>query len=190
MKAAAYVLLLLAVLALSVPGFAQAPDDDLIVPGQRIGKWTLDMSLDELSRINGPGVTGRPAEQDVRPGFNIRVWPELALIAGLKEGQTQVAWFYVGMIPDLPWTGISLAKTDRGISSTSCKDEVTKAYGRPTWQKVAKPVGRTQVWRLVYDRLGIAFLFIPIMTTYCPSGDGVLLGMSIFRPEAATSIWR
>ncbi len=52
MRGTACVLFLLVVLA--APGFAQAPDDKLIVSGQRIGKWTLEMTIDDLLRINGP----------------------------------------------------------------------------------------------------------------------------------------
>ena len=53
MKVAVYLWSLFLVLALSVQGYAQ-PDDKLIVPGQRIGNRTLNMTIDDLVRIYGP----------------------------------------------------------------------------------------------------------------------------------------
>ena len=47
------ILLLLTVLLLAPRAVAQAPDDKLIVPGVRIGKWTLKMTIPDLERMNG-----------------------------------------------------------------------------------------------------------------------------------------
>ncbi len=43
-----------ALLLLAPPAVSQVPDDKLIVPGQRIGKWTLEMTIADLERIYGP----------------------------------------------------------------------------------------------------------------------------------------
>ncbi len=191
MKAAAYVLLLLSVLALSAPGFAQATDY-IIVAGQRIGMWTLEMSLDDLSNLNGPGVTGRATDLDMRPGFSTRVWPALGLVAGYREGQTKVAWFYLGIMTDGPTVGgLTNFHTDRNISVMSCKDQVLREYGRPTWERVAFSGQRSyHLWRLVYARLGIAFLNAPDLEGFCENREGVVLGLNVFQPETANSIWR
>jgi hypothetical protein len=85
MKAAWVVLLLV---ALAVPGFAQAPDDKLIVPGQRIGKWTLEMTIDDLLRMNGPRnagggrqALGHPSGADVLDDTWAHRWDSLGLVA-------------------------------------------------------------------------------------------------------------
>ncbi len=41
-------------LAASPMASSQVPDDRLIVPGVRIGRWTLSMTVDQFLRINGP----------------------------------------------------------------------------------------------------------------------------------------
>ena len=45
--------LLLLVLTTAAAGAPPGPDDRLIVPGQRIGKWTLQMTYADLLRLNG-----------------------------------------------------------------------------------------------------------------------------------------
>ena len=45
---------LLALLLLVAPAVSQTPGDNLIVPGVRIGKWTLHMNIPDLERMNGP----------------------------------------------------------------------------------------------------------------------------------------
>ena len=48
------ILLVLSLLLAVGPAAPQALDDALIVPGERIGKWTLQMTIDDLVRCNGP----------------------------------------------------------------------------------------------------------------------------------------
>jgi hypothetical protein len=51
-----WVALALVCLGEVAPAIAQVADDRLIVPGQRIGSWTLDMTIADLLRTNGPRV--------------------------------------------------------------------------------------------------------------------------------------
>lgn len=51
---------IIALLLLASPAVSQVPDDKLIVAGQRIGKWTLEMTVDDLFRINGTGFCTSP----------------------------------------------------------------------------------------------------------------------------------
>jgi len=66
MKAMTVVVLFL--LLLAPPAVSQVPDDKLIVPGQRIGKWTLEMTIDTVLQMNGPrniprGIPGTPLDR-------------------------------------------------------------------------------------------------------------------------------
>jgi|GEM_PF-5622247 len=80
MKTTAYVLLLFVALALSVPGFAQAPDDNLIVPGQRIEEWTLGVTTDGYVQMTGAqNVPGALAPSDALAQLII-VGPETKLL--------------------------------------------------------------------------------------------------------------
>jgi len=59
----------LVLLLLAPPVVSQVPDDKLIVPGVRIGKWTLEMTIDTLRQMNGPenigpGSPGTPIRAD------------------------------------------------------------------------------------------------------------------------------
>ena len=63
MRVVAVLGFLLFLLLLVQPPLTQVPDDKLIVPGQRIGKWTLDMSIDDLLKMNGArNGAGRPGD--------------------------------------------------------------------------------------------------------------------------------
>jgi hypothetical protein len=181
MKAAAHVLLLLVVLALSVPGFAQAPDDRLIVSGQRIGRWTLDMTIDDFVRMNGPknahGVYGL-----VRPVMNARsqsptwrdevwlhVWGESGFLVG-TFGQSNQQVVLIGTD--------NLVKTAQGIGVGSRQRDVEAAYGRPTGTTALTPTGGP---RLIYDMKGLSF----IMAT-----GGTVQTATVFRPGTAEQIWK
>ncbi len=177
MKGIAVTLLLLLVLAAS--GLAQVPDDKLIVPGQRIGKWTLDMTVDDLDRMNGQGSQARTTEPGFQPGFSLRGWPEFGLLAGYREGQARVEYLSLSIL--VSTSGISSFKTREGIGISSKWEEVFSAYRWPSWQ-----TRLTQgVTRAVYDQMGIAFLRL-----LNSEGVDTVVALYVFRPGTARSIWR
>jgi hypothetical protein len=61
-------LFLLLLLLLAPPATSQVPDDKLIVSGQRIGKWALEMTVDDLVRMNGTAVGVTPPPSPLHVG--------------------------------------------------------------------------------------------------------------------------
>ena len=179
MKAAAYALLLLVVLALAVPGLAQAPGDKLIVPGQRIGKWTLDMTIDDLVRMHGP--KNSVGTYGLRPVINAHDWS--------PTGRAEL-WFHVwgaqGLIAGtfgLNSQRVVLLATDnyvktaQGIGTGIPERAVQGAYGKPTATVASPRMGGSY---LVYDKMGVYFRAL---------GGGTVQGVGIFRPGTAKRIW-
>jgi hypothetical protein len=52
---------LLTIVIFALPATSAPTEDYLIVPGARIGKWTLQMTIDDLLRVNGPATIERLA---------------------------------------------------------------------------------------------------------------------------------
>ncbi len=170
MKAAACVLLLL--VALAAPGFAQAPDDKLIVPGQRIGKWTLEMTLGQFVQMHGspPVVNANRGSDIAAENLWGHCWTPLGMCVSTfgRDGQRIEV---IGSTFDDP-------RTDKGVHVGLTREEVEKAYGQPTGRATFQ--APTPTITLVYDGLGIA--------THIR--DGVVQRIMIFRPGAGQKIWR
>jgi hypothetical protein len=182
MKAVMYALFLFLVLALSVQGFAQASDDNLIVPGQRIGKWTLDMTIDDLVRMNGARNADGSLNQDmpVMPAayftgndyvnnVYLHAWHNLQFFVATRgENSKRVV---------LIATFSGAYKTTIGVSRTTTPVGVEALYGTPT--------ANTQFgsWetgsRVIYDETGLAVRIF----------DGAVQALMIFRPGTARQIW-
>jgi hypothetical protein len=170
---AAWVVLLLVVLA--VPGFAQAPDDKLIVPGQRIGKWTLAMTVDDLVRMNGPRNPGRvlgttsPIQRargsgptDWTEDVWFHSWENHSFFAGALGESGQQVVFIASVAHD--------SRTAQGIIMGTLRQGIEAAYGKPT--------AATQ-WRVIYDDIGLAVRLI---------GDSSSVFL-VFRPGTAKQVW-
>lgn len=171
----------LAVLALLTASVgAQSVDDKLIVPGQRIGKWTLEATLDDLDRINGQGVPARLEEPGFQSGILFRAWPQLGLLAAHRRDQSRVEALILSIL--MEGRGMSSFTTAEGIGILSKGEEVLSAYRRPSRDNWLSE----QVVRSVYDPMGIAFLRL---VTRAGAEDKVV-GVYVFRPDAARSIWR
>lgn len=169
----AWVLLLLVVLA--VPGFAQAPDDKLIVPGQRIGKWTLEMTINDLVRMNGPrNGAGRPAEARA-PGADMpeeawaHRWDDMNLVAITmgRESQKVIAFRVDG----------EQYPTDKGIRVGSSRGVVQSAYGQPSTDTVPT----RGWWTGVHDQIGLAVGV---------DAGNVVWGVTVFLPGTAKQCYR
>jgi hypothetical protein len=168
---------LLALLLSAGPAVSQTVDDKLIVPGVRIGKWTLQATIDDLVRMNGPAQTLSEDDPDFVRGINEFHWqkPGLSLTAiTFDRHKVDVLLFDAAPI------GATVYKTDRGIGFLSTRQEVLRLYGQPTIARAARMLGRTN---MIYDSLGINF-------QVDESNNGLVALVAIFRPTIAKSIWK
>ncbi len=174
--------LVLCMLLLAPPVVAQAPDDKLIVPGVRIGKWTLKMTIDDLLRMNGPEVphllrAGQPPTLGYRQDPWFYHWDSLDFAADTfdkKKINTLVAGSRGANVP---------FKTKKGIALESTRSDIFKAYGKPT--ATAKADEGQSI--LLYDTIGLGFW---VWDEDIPSRTRIILGILIFRPGTARSIWK
>jgi hypothetical protein len=149
------------------------PDDKIIVPGVRIGKWTLQMTLDGLAKMNGPATVEKVVYTDYRSAtFSFYSWSSLDFGVGTYE-PGKVGWFAVGFsYTVLPW------RTQEGIGFQNHREDVLKIYGKPS-AETAPDLG---LKNLIYDVIGINF------QVYDTGGD--IKEIRIFRPGAAKRIWK
>ena len=175
MKAA--VLVLLALLVVVAPAVSQTPDDNLIVPGVRIGKWTLTMTIDELLRMNGSSsqihlYAGLETSLDLRRDAWVYVWSALDLGVETYD-KKKVEALIAGL-------GDSHFKTDRGIMlRESTHSDILKMYGKPTTMLKAASSG---MFDLIYDKIGVTFRVLDPSRT--------IRTIAVFRPGTAKSIWK
>ncbi len=168
MRGIAVALLLFLVLAAS--GFAQAPDDKLVVPGQRIGKWTLAMTIDDLVRLQGvPGID-LPWFDDSfyeRPVFWM-MWVKIKLHAYTHDRRKISAL----CTDDLDFG------TEKQIYVYGNLDRagLTAAHGAPT--AVLNP-----------DQYG-GFFILDEIGLQVSVRQGFVWGMCVFLPKTGRSIWK
>lgn len=159
-------LLVLLILLTATQAASQVPDDKLIVPGQRIGKWTLDMTMAELVQMNGPpeSTPWTAGGADLADGIWRHTWYPHALRA-FAQGPTEQR--IVALV------AMSTAyKTTKGVGPATSQKSVEAAYGKPTavtMVSAAEP-------RWIYDKIGL-FAII---------GGNV----GVFRPGTAKTIWK
>jgi hypothetical protein len=165
-------ILFVALFVMPVVAMAQSPDDKLIVPGVRIGSWRLDMTIEDLVKLNGPE-SGRALVQfpDMVRQFTFVRWPRLGMGVNTLDGR-HVELLVLGI------GGIPIAqKTAEGIGFQSTAAGVVKIYGPPT----AETVPREGQRNMIYDELGINFqVFV----------TGRVNELRIFKPGTARNIWR
>ena len=169
----------LILLLLAPPAVSQVPDDKLIVPGQRIGKWTLEMTIDDLLRMNGPrqpmGEISGSREAIVRlegpdvasADFWVHRWDLLRLRVFTIGRESHRVWGLQTSDPGY--------KTARGVSVDVPRAAVETAYGRPTALVPRLDTGQV----LIYDELGLA-LSVPFNVLF----------VIVFRPGTAKERWK
>ncbi|MGH2454585.1 MAG: hypothetical protein ACRDF5_12665 [bacterium] len=168
--------LILAVLLVFLPAStvpSKSPDASLIVPGQRIGPWTLDMTFNQLERLVGP-----PREKgwsliefDQVVPFQVYSWTDAE---AYFLGKSRLVHLRVSQIT-------RFSRTAKGIGIASPLSAVLAAYGRPTAMTRLGDdfAGLT---RVIYDNIGLALRVNTITET--------VVAISVFRPGTAHSIWR
>ena len=171
------VLLFLALLS-AVPTVASPIlDDRLVVPGLRMGKWTLAMTIDDLVRMHGTPIrvqvqAGLPPAADAVYDHVASSWDRVPVTATTLSGRTRAVMLSIAFLS----SGGRRFATDKGVAFGALRADVLKAYGDPTAETVPQP-GET---RMIYDRIGIAFnLSIGRRVT----------SIAIFRPGTADRYW-
>ena len=153
------------------PAVSQIPDDQIIVPGQRVGKWTLDATLEEMTTAKGPA-TVREIRGQVE-GFHpvvLYLWNDLV---AATHDRKRIDFLY---------TASPAFRTDKGIGYDSSRQSVMSSYGRPTaYTSVLEVPGAPYPLkaRLIYDRIGFAVDL---------TMDSASLSI-VFRPGSARSHW-
>lgn len=165
-------LFLLFLLLLAPSATSQVPDDKLIVSGQRIGKWTLEMTLDDLVRMNGPAVGLPPPPSPLYVGTLILYsWRTSPLTALTRDRRRTDALMISG-----PEPGADTFKTEKSIGIGSTRSSVIAAYANPP---ATIPVNPTTA-NLIYDEIGIAFNVV----------NDRVDAIWVFRTRTAASVWR
>ena len=160
-----FLLVLLAVLLVGVsPVASQVPDDKMVVPGARIGRWTLDTPIPELLRMNGPSSARASIVAAIIPGATWYSWDTLGLAAGTHD-RRQTA--YLALYEERDYT------VPRGIGIRASRNAVLAAHGEPTLETDLFVQGRT-ITLLAYDRSGLAFFMdndiVQVLLIFYPGG--------------------
>ena len=172
-------LLVLLILLTATQAASQVPEDRrLIVPGQRIGAWTLQMTVQDIV-----GALGRPTRilsgaQLISSlgivGFQVDLrayrWERIGLYAYTRDDRS---------IPLLEATGAPEFVTEKGVKWDMPRADVESAYGLPTrvTQRTTHPAEVT----LQYNEIGLEVGF---------ATTGRVGFIGVFRPGTASSIWK
>lgn len=156
-------LLLPALIALvALPIVAQTLLDKIAIPGSRVGRWDLNMSVQEFLRMNGPAGPRQSVATQYVPSMTWYSWDHLGFGMGSHD-RRKVEFLAIFAVRDLT--------TARGVGIRSSRQTVFGAYGSPEIEGDIF-VGGKIITVLVYNTMGLA-LFL--------NGGAVDL-MLIFRP--------
>ena len=164
----------LALVLLALPALSQVPDDKLIVPGQRIGKWTLELTVSELTQMNGRrSFVGAAVGTgtDLVGNFIAHCWDlqRLFLLCAFTADGRRVE------LLRFDHTGFA---TEKGAKPGGTRQQVVAAYGTPTADvEWAAGSGR----RIIYDQIGLAAHI---------TSDGAVANFVVFRPGMAKTFWK
>lgn len=167
------VLSVVALLLLAPSAASQVPDDKLIVPGQRVGAWTLQMTIQEIvgklghqEHIASGGQLGADFQGDLRAYR----WSGEGLHAYTRDDRT-ILLLEAYQAPQFV--------TDKGVKFGMQRGDVEGSYGRPT--RVTQWGSNTAQVTLWYNDVGLEVFFTRTSTVG---------GIGVFRPGAASSIWK
>jgi len=166
--------------AVSTSALAQAANDKLIVPGERIGPATVTMSLDQLTQAFGPKQgRGRPNTEPVlqQPATAeshasaVHRFDHLGLRAVTAAGSDNVHLIatFVDIDPGFA--------TKEGVRIGSSRADIEAAYGKATAVLSANP---KQV-QMIYDDRGLGLRL---------TDENKVDLIQVFRPGAARERWK
>ncbi len=158
--------LLMMLFLVASPAATQVPDDTLIVPGLRIGRWTLEMTVDDLLRVNGQGGSAAPSSPAYVGGLTVIAWPTNPLAVFTRDRRRVEALSIEA----------GAFRTDKGIGIGSSRANVIAAYGN----SMATVAISSTTGILVYDEIGASFSV---------ENDRVNR-IWVFRARTGASIWR
>lgn len=165
----------LAFLLVASPAMSQSSADNIIVPGERIGKWNLRMTIPDLERMNGSAshrVVAVGQEPYINFVTNFTIYDWSSGFAAVSYDEKHVECLIAGS------HGIPMPqKTVKGIGVQGNRGDVVRAYGKPT----AEVRTSRADMMTIYDKIGIAFRI---------DNDGSLSDIWIFRPGSAKRIWK
>lgn len=177
-------LFILILLILAPPAISQVPDDNLIVPGQRIGRMRLDSSIDGFVQLLGnPSlVTGNPSAielggSDALPAV-LYYWRNAPLVPHVvaTRDRVKVEYIFLSLEP-----ASRSYKTEQGITIGATRGDLERVYGQPTARTVIPYIlGAPPRERWIYDRMG---LFLVVF------GEDVV-SIGVFRPGEARNNWK
>lgn len=165
------------VLLLALPASSQVSDDRLIVPGERIGKWTLDVTASQVEAMvrpahlppnMGSGILDVRPGNDVREGVRTLFWPHVFFGIGVNDLQTGKAIYLVTVSREY--------KTTKNVGPGMIEESITQAYG-PASATTSVTGGVT---RRIFDEAGVAFVI---------RGTEVIQ-VFVFRSGTAATIWK
>ncbi len=162
-------LIVLLILLTALPAASQGADDKLVVPGARIGNWTLGMSIQDVVRVNGPANAHPSIVSMFIPKIVWYSWDSLSLAVATHD-RRRVEFLAVYQGRDYT--------TSRGVGYRSARRAVLTAYGQPTVEGDMFVQGRiTPV--LAYDKLGLAFFLdddaVQVILVFRPGESGDLI---------------
>jgi len=163
----------LVLLLFASPVVSQVPDDKLIVPGQRIGRFALTMSVADVTGILGPSTNlspGRFGDQALQNDLTLYIWDVVPLVVIARDERAPVS---IGIRRSSDY------QTAQGLKYLAQPEAVRDALGAPT--REVQWGARTQQRALIYDGLGIAFL---------TADEGIVGSILVFRPQSANRIWK
>lgn len=172
-KVVRFVMVMVFLLLLVSPVASQVPDDKLIVPDERIGRFTLTMTVAEILGMLGPAEKlspGRFGDQSLQNDLTLYIWDVVPLTIITRDEKVPLS---VSIRRSHDY------KTARGIGYLAKPEAVRDAHGAPTrevqWGR------RTQEQVLIYDGLGIAFFI---------GDEGIVGSIGVFKRQSASGIWK
>lgn len=138
----------LIVMIAAAPVGSQTSDERAVVPGARIGKWTLDMSVDEVLRINGAASVRPASVATLIPEAIWYSWDGHGFAVGTHDRKTID---YLAVYQGREY------QTLRGIGYRALRKDVVSAYGSPTHEGDIFLLAQGRIVTvLVYNKIGLA----------------------------------
>jgi len=145
MRGCVHGILLIGVLGILILPKVVAANDFKIIPGERIGDVTTQMSIDDILKL-----LGTPSNIERVSGFNVYHWQNrsLRVIQSSTTGEPlQVRTYYIYRNPN-PY------RTDKGVGIGASENQVMQAYGSAGCFRRFEEGGK----RLYWPDLGIFFI--------------------------------
>ena len=160
---------LLIVLLGASPASSQVTGDKTVVPGTRVGLWTLEMSIQDLLRTNGPVGTRPTIASAYVPRMTWYAWDALGIATGTHNRRT-VEFLAVYETREL--------STQRSIGIKTSRRAVLAAYGQPELEGDIYVQGKI-ISVLIYNKIGLAVFLnddtVQMMLVFRPGNGGDLI---------------